>query len=322
MSTDFSPHNMTGNALPAPYVCSASSVLGFIWYAFDGSTNYWLSTNPVCWLKIDLGPFTKRTLSDYSIQVNVVPEPARAPKDFTMSGSVDDVTYDVLDTRTNETSWTSGETRNYVCNSATTTYYRYFRLDVSANNGDGTYTQVRELYLFSNDAAYYPQITPTTMSDNTTPSPYVASASSTFTASGEYVVYGSNAAVYWLGTNPASWHKIDIGSGAEKTLQGYIILVNSVPEAARAPKDWTLEGSNNNSTWDTLDTRTNQTSWGSGEWRAYTCNSPTGTAYRYYRVNITANNGDGTYVQLDKVFMYAQAAGVGASGYPKVLMFL
>ncbi|MBN9295480.1 MAG: T9SS type A sorting domain-containing protein [Filimonas sp.] len=67
-----------------------------------------------------------------------------------------------------------------------------------------------------------------------------------------------------------------------------ISSANDVP--ARDPKDWTLQGSNNGTTWTTLDTRSGETFASRMLTKTYTANNT--NAYLYYRLNITANNGE------------------------------
>lgn len=62
---------------------------------------------------------------------------------------------------------------------------------------------------------------------------------------------------------------------------------NDAPD--RDPKSWNLQGSNNGTTWTTLDTRTNETFSARIFTKRYTFSNS--TAYKYYRLNITANNG-------------------------------
>jgi hypothetical protein len=88
--------------------------------------------------------------------------------------------------------------------------------------------------------------------------------------------------------------------------------MRNVQTAARAPKDWTLKGSNNGSSWTTLDTRTNETSWGDFELRSYAVTGA--AAYRYFRLNITANNGDGTYTEVDELLMQGTASAAVSIG--------
>jgi hypothetical protein len=153
-----SPHNMTSNTAPSPFVASASSVPGYgtgttyaPMNAFDGLLDighYWIGIGGgVDWLQLDRGVGSAQILQSYDIQANTIPEPLRSPKNWTMKGSNDGITFTVVDTRTNETSWGSGELRSYTC-ATQTTAYRYFRLDITANNGDATNTVVGELSLW------------------------------------------------------------------------------------------------------------------------------------------------------------------------------
>jgi len=108
---------------------------------------------------------------------------------------------------------------------------------------------------------------------------------------------------YWLGTGGGiDWWRVDLGVGITKKCYSYKLLMNIVPEPNRAPKAWTFEGSNGGA-YTVLDTQTNQTSWGSGESREFELSDKSG-AYRYYRANITENNGDATYTQICEIYMY------------------
>ena len=64
---------------------------------------------------------------------------------------------------------------------------------------------------------------------------------------------------------------------------------------ARAPKEWTLQGSNDNDTWTTLDEQTNQGSWTATEDREFRIENT--AAYRYYKISFTAANAN-TYLAL------------------------
>lgn len=151
---DVAPHNMTSNTAPSPYVASASSTYDATFNnaskAFNGTVGlngYWLSAGSATgWLQIDLA--TARTVVSFAVQVNTIPEPNRAPKDFTLKGSNDGSAFTTVATVTNQTSWTSGQTRTFTVTSPGS--YRYYRLDVTANNGD-VYLQVGELYLYVNN---------------------------------------------------------------------------------------------------------------------------------------------------------------------------
>ncbi|MEO7099418.1 MAG: RICIN domain-containing protein, partial [Luteolibacter sp.] len=75
-----------------------------------------------------------------------------------------------------------------------------------------------------------------------------------------------------------------------------VAAANDVP--GRDPKNWQFQGSNDGSTWSTLDTQSNQTFPGRYQVNTYTVASP--ASYRYYRLNVTANNGDASGLQLSE----------------------
>ncbi|MBS1566224.1 MAG: gliding motility-associated C-terminal domain-containing protein [Bacteroidetes bacterium] len=64
----------------------------------------------------------------------------------------------------------------------------------------------------------------------------------------------------------------------------------------RDPKNWTMEGSNDGSTWTTIDTRTNETFPSRAQTKVYDIASP--ASYLYYRLNISAISGTNTHFQL------------------------
>ena len=79
-----------------------------------------------------------------------------------------------------------------------------------------------------------------------------------------------------------------------------IYLPNYDTDAARAPKNWTFLGSNDKSTWNVVlyDTSTQgaDTDWTKGGSRYYKFANT--TAYKYYKFNCTANNGDDNCMQV------------------------
>lgn len=84
---------------------------------------------------------------------------------------------------------------------------------------------------------------------------------------------------------------IDFGDNNSKQVNSYSITPvtsSNYPSSINMsyPKTWTFQGSNNNSQWDTLDTRSNIT-FGTST-LTYNITSP--SKYRYYRLNITATS--------------------------------
>jgi hypothetical protein len=76
---------------------------------------------------------------------------------------------------------------------------------------------------------------------------------------------------------------------------------NDVPE--RDPKEWTLEGSNDSTTWATLDTRSNQTFTARTQRREFSFDNE--VLYSHYRLNLTSAGG--TMLQLAELELYGVA---------------
>jgi hypothetical protein len=86
---------------------------------------------------------------------------------------------------------------------------------------------------------------------------------------------------------PTGWLRYDFGAGNAQTVKRYTVI--SADVANRDPKIWTFQGSNDGSTWTTLDTQSNQAFLTRNHANAYNIVSP--AAYRYYQLDVTANNG-------------------------------
>ena len=102
--------------------------------------------------------------------------------------------------------------------------------------------------------------------------------------------FDRNPNTKWLGWVPTGALQYDFGAGNALVVKRYTI--NSADVAARDPKDWQFQGSNDGSAWTTLDTQSNQSFVDRLRQNLYNIGNT--TAYRYYRLNITANNGDGS----------------------------
>ena len=243
----FSPTNMTSDTAPSPFVASESSAVDVnhgAWGAFTSNiNNHWGASASTGWMQIDLGAGNSQLLGVYRVVSSNDSTPTRQPNAWTMQGSNDGSTFTVIDTQTGQTSWGNFEQRSFTC-ATQSTAYRYFRLNVTANNGDTTHLSVGALLLVAQ------------------------------------------------------------GVTSAQLLGSYAIQANTVPEPLRSPKNWTMQGSNNGSAFTTLNTQTNQTSWGSGETRTFAISSPGTTAYRYFRLSITANNGDATYTDVGEMYLY------------------
>ena len=130
-----------------------------------------------------------------------------------------------------------------------------------------------------------------------------ASASSEYGSEVAANAFDDNTGTDWGANDPIpQWLKYDFGSSNEKTIQRYPIrtYVNDF----RLPDDWTFEGSNNDSTWTTLDTRTNA---GLADSTWYTYDFSNSTAYRYYRIYITGSETT-DYIEIAEMEMMEASA--------------
>ncbi|MBB4689067.1 ThuA domain-containing protein [Amycolatopsis jiangsuensis] len=91
----------------------------------------------------------------------------------------------------------------------------------------------------------------------------------------------------WLSKEPTGW--VAYQMSAPITVNSYT-LVSGNDYAGRDPKDWTLQGSDDGTTWTDLDTRTGETFADRQQTRTFPVTGA--KAYAHYRLNITANAGE------------------------------
>ncbi|MDQ0793268.1 GH92 family glycosyl hydrolase [Streptomyces sp. B1I3] len=100
----------------------------------------------------------------------------------------------------------------------------------------------------------------------------------------------------WLAFAPSGWVEFDL---AEPTKVLTYALTSANDHDERDPRDWTLKGSADGSTWTDLDTRTGQTFSERFQTKSY--DFTTDTAYQHFRLEITRNNGASDAIQLADV---------------------
>jgi len=149
------------------------------------------------------------------------------------------------------------------------------------------------------------------MTSLNTPSPFVASASSTwFQGSQAWNPFSARLAGgshYWASSPGVltGWLKIDLGSPLK-------IIAYGIQEAGSlfSPKDFTLQGSSDDSTWTTIDTRTGIT-FPSGTGTKW-FNLSAEQTFRYYKLDVTAINGSTENVRVGSLlFVIPTPSGGG-----------
>ena len=247
---------------------------------FDNTTETkWLTNHEVAaWIQFDFSEDDAFVIDGYTI-TSANDAPDRTPKDWTLQGSNDDgANWDVLDTRTDMTGWSTFEKRSYTFTN--TTAYKMYKLDVTANNGTGDLTGFSEMELLDGD------IDRTSLPGDVSGSSEIGIKESTF------AVFDGTDQTKWLtsGGNTTGWIQFEFSDGLAYSVSGYSITsANDAPD--RTPKDWTLQGSNDGVNWTIVDTRVDEAGWSTFEKRSYSFTNI--AAYSIYKLDVTANNGDG-----------------------------
>jgi len=110
--------------------------------------------------------------------------------------------------------------------------------------------------------------------------------------------FDRNPATQWFHNGVGGWLLYDLGVGSTQIVTRYTVT-SSNDKDVRDPKDWQFQGSADGATWTTLDTQSNQAFTARYELKSFNIAAP--ASYRYYRLNITANNGDPTYTDLSEL---------------------
>ncbi|SCG68947.1 ThuA domain-containing protein [Micromonospora inositola] len=107
----------------------------------------------------------------------------------------------------------------------------------------------------------------------------------------------------WLAFSPTGWLAAKL---AKPVVVSRYALTSANDSPGRDPKDWTLQGSQDGTTWTDLDTRTGESFPQRFQTKQYSFDN--GTAYQHYRLNVTANSGE-PLVQLAELWLIGPDAG-------------
>ena len=122
--------------------------------------------------------------------------------------------------------------------------------------------------------------------------------------------FDGNVETYWSTSagNPTGWISADFGSGNSYTIEDYKITAYG-PDLPTRPDDWQFQGSNNGTDWTSIETRTNEAANITIDTATTKLFATTNTtAYRYYRLNITGNNGSADYVAIGELVFYSSGS--------------
>lgn len=108
----------------------------------------------------------------------------------------------------------------------------------------------------------------------------------------------------WGSDSVASWLRYDFPKS--EVISKYVMYPQQTAPA-RAPKNWTFEGSNDGQNWDVLDSRSNISVWFDNQAKEFEFKNS--NSYTSYRINISANNGD-TYTSFSELEMMSKKGSV------------
>lgn len=138
-----------------------------------------------------------------------------------------------------------------------------------------------------------------TMTSNTTPSPYIVTASSQYdTSYAPWQVFTKNNSTYepWITTRWVTTGWIQIFLGEPLEINAFSITSrNATPYYG--PKAFTFEGSDDGVSYKILKTVTNET-WNLNQTKEYILDSMVN--YKYYKLNVTESTGD-EYIAIDNI---------------------
>ena len=239
--------------------------------AFDGlDTTDWSSgdSGQTATLQYDHGTYTHWAITSYLLTSSSLTD-SSDPSEWQFQGSNNGSSWTTLDTQAAQTFSARKQPKRYSFTNLTP--YRFHRLNVIATLGGTSGVALAEFQLWNADT------------DG------IGSVSIGTTDQGAAQAFDGNIGTKWFsGSGNTGWIQYFFGGGAARKLASYkITSANDVPD--RDPKNWQFQGSNNGTSWVTLETKSDQIFTGRFQTLTYplSSNSP----YRYHRLNVTANFG-------------------------------
>lgn len=222
--------------------------------ALGGDGTGWATPNGTVtgWLKwadagtIDVRKVALTALDDF---------PGIAPKDFTIEHSDDDTTWTVAATVSGQTGWAANETR--VFSTGTTTAHKYWRINISASNSTNNVGVLAMRFVLADGSV---------LTSDARKAVSAAHSQFNSTEAPWRMVDGSTSTGWTSAASTSGWVMM---SFAEATEIDELVWTTRSGEGNRAPKDFTIEGSDDASTWTVLKTVTGETGWGSLESRSF-----------------------------------------------------
>lgn len=130
------------------------------------------------------------------------------------------------------------------------------------------------------------------MKSDSSPPPFIVSASSTFGSHSPYKAFDDDSSTLWSSTNTSnSWIQFDFGA---KTVIAGVRFLAATPYEQNFPRSFTISGSDDNSTFFEIlnESLTESTSPTNTDWLEYEFSK---VNYRYYRITSTGLSYNANY---------------------------
>lgn len=210
---------------------------------------------------------------------------------FKIQGSKDGMSWTQL---THETaSWTQGEVKIFYWQNETP--YLYYRLFIESVQS-GTNAGLAEFSIGKRAKTYrrylnkYDYIVPNTINDSSfigDDGLYTLTSSSEHSQHKRYYLFDRSFDTrFELNGEGSGWIQVELP--VAKQINHFAIGARSDSWCDAAPRDYTLLGSNNGSSWDTLFSVTNSAAFIGSELRTHQLSHS--TAYKFYRLNVSNSN--------------------------------
>lgn len=182
-------------------------------------------------------------------------------------------------------------------------YYYKISNKILLSSGDKYYSAINKL---KDDISVVPAMT-----SNTLPSGLVTASSIFSSTYDAYKAFDGSTSGSWQSANGLKTGYVSYTFKKGIIVGKYtIVSMSSNSSASAAPKDWTLEGSNDGLTWTVLDTQKSQTGWVALEKRVYSLNNT--NKFKTYKVNITDNNGHASAVTIVEMELFERIKHVNS----------
>ena len=256
---------------------------------------------PQYWVA-DFGSGNQRTIK--TLRLNLDGDEARAKAtSWTFAGSNDNSSYTTLLTKTSYT-FQSGQTWDSDFDFSNSTAYRYYKFNMTASQHGQALPTHYEIELCGG-TIYQTDSATITSSQH---------ASGTIN---DLRVDNSSGANFNNADSTPVYINYDLGSGNGIAASRYFLkMADSASNSGNQdPYAWTFDGSNDNSSWTTLDTET-AVNW-TINFESKEFEFTNSTSYRYYRIKITDQGTDGTSGGSANLNLKSFRVGVATTISPK-----